>query len=62
MKEDHPKVTFGKTGILIINLDDTNPKSLLNSLFGDYSYHQKKLYQFGVSLVPYEQVCKIYIN
>ena len=48
--------------ILIINLDDTNPKSLLNSLFGDYSYHQKKLYQFGVSLVPYEQVCKIYIN
>lgn len=48
--------------ILIINLDDANPKSLLNSLFGDYTYHQKKLYQFGVSLVPYKQVCKIYVK
>lgn len=48
--------------ILIINQDNTSETSLKNSLFGSYGYHQKKLYQFGVSIVPYKEVCKILVN
>ena len=48
--------------VLIINDNNTNETSLLNKLFGNYGYHQKKFYQFGISLIPYEKVCEIFIK